>query len=83
MGVTKSYNGKPLQEDDFAVPCGLIAKYRFTDTFKIIDPDAKAVDIDEEGIAYGVDKRMRFKNVPDSENVAWVDVEDEHFMVWY
>ena len=33
MGVTKSITGKTLDPNDVAVPCGLIAKSFFQDSF--------------------------------------------------
>lgn len=35
MGKTISVTGKPLDEDEDANPCGLIAKSYFNDTFKL------------------------------------------------
>jgi len=36
MGKTLSVDGTELNEDDIAIPCGLIAKSLFTDKYKIL-----------------------------------------------
>ena len=78
MGVDTSWAGKPLDESATASPCGLIAKYRFTDVFAI-----SGVTIDEEGIATMVDEKIKFKRPGNSEEEQWLDPENEHVMVWF
>ena len=68
-----------LNLDDVAIPCGLIAKTYFNDTFskwKINDED---LEVNEKNIAWAKDKDL-YKNSDISRQ--WIDVEDEHFIVW-
>jgi hypothetical protein len=69
---------KGLDEDDKANPCGLIAKSFFNDTFTLSYPDGELVEIEHDDIAWDVDEEKRF----DSSDDQWIDIEDEHFMVW-
>ena len=92
MGKNKSIDGTPLNEDEVAIPCGLIAKSypeeRFTLSLKNSD-DFTQISIDEKNIAWGADKEKLFKNVKVKsegndyyKTVQWVKMEDEHFIVW-
>ena len=75
-----SLDGKTfLIKDKLAIPCGIMAKTFFNDNFsewKINDID---IIINEKNIAWDKDKEL-FKNTNISEQ--WIDVEDEHFIVW-
>ena len=94
MGKEKSLNGQTLDENDVAVPCGLIAKSypeeRFTLTIKGDDGlFTEQVAIDDKNIAWGADRDKLFKNVKVKgkeddyyKSIQWVDMEDEHFIVW-
>ena len=83
IGVYKAIDGSNLTEKDIAWPCGLIAKYFFNDTYKLAETATGAiVPIDETNIAHPVDKNNKFK-LPGNKSVAWLDVTDEHVMVWY
>jgi hypothetical protein len=67
-----------------ANPCGLIAKNMFTDTYKLQATSGAVVPISEKDIAHGADINYRFKNAEKNhEQIQWMDVEDEHVMVWY
>jgi hypothetical protein len=57
--------GTTLDEDDVANPCGLIAKTVFNDTFVLFDEDDKAVKIEEDDIAWDVDKDEKFERLDD------------------
>jgi hypothetical protein len=75
-----------LRSDGVAFPCGLIAKYFFNDTFALADSTGQRITIDETNIAHSVDKDYKFKmpeNVPNPNSVAWLNVTNEHVMVWY
>lgn len=48
-----------------AIPCGLIAKSLFNDTYSIKDSNSKTVDINEKDIAWETDKEYKFKNTKD------------------
>ena len=72
-------DGSDLDDNSFAVPCGLMAKTFFNDsyTFKIGDENLK---VDETNIAFEKDKKIYDKN-PDKSR-QWIDMTDEHFLVW-
>ena len=74
-----SINGTPLEPKDVAVPCGLMAKTYFNDTFKNWTINGTPIIPDETNIAFPMDKKF-FKNGNISKQ--WVDMEDEHFIVW-
>ena len=44
-----------------ANPCGLIAKYHFTDRFGLEDSLGNLISIDETNIAHKVDRESKFK----------------------
>ena len=66
-----------------AIPCGLMAKTFFNDTFEIFTKNENGensnIPIHQENIAFDKDKHL-FKNVDESNQ--WIDMEDEHFIVW-
>ena len=72
-------DGSDLDDNSFAIPCGLMAKTFFNDsyTFKIGDENLK---VDETNIAFEKDKKIYDKN-PDKSR-QWTDMTDEHFLVW-
>lgn len=79
MGVKiANDNTTALDGGSTASPCGLIAKYRFTDKFSV-----GGVSIDEGGIATTIDKNIKFKRNGNWETKQWLDMDDEHVMVWY
>lgn len=57
----KNLNGKPLKPEDPAIPCGLIAKSIFNDTF-VLKRDGTKVAINEKGIAWTSDLDHKFQN---------------------
>ena len=72
-------DGSDLDDNSFAIPCGLMAKTFFNDsyTFKIGDEN---LEVDEINIAFEKDKKIYDKN-PDKSR-QWTDMTDEHFLVW-
>lgn len=72
-----------LNPEDDANPCGLRAKYYFTDTFSLAETSGGAITINEEKIAHSVDRNSRFKNNGDYMTTQWQNKENEHLMVWY
>ena len=68
-----------LNLDDVAIPCGLIAKTYFNDTFSKWKINDEVLEVNEKNIAWAKDKDL-FKNSDISRQ--WIDVEDEHFIVW-
>ncbi len=62
-------------EDDIANPCGLIARYKFNDTFTIMESSSrKIVKIDETDITSSVNKESKF--IRSSTEPQWTNVED-------
>ena len=59
--MSASIPSVPLDKDEVAFPCGLIAKSYFTDTFKLFK-GVKEVPINRENIAWKSDKDNKFKN---------------------
>lgn len=90
----KTYTGLPLSGNDFANPCGLVAKAFFNDSYTLTDKNdgkSEVVEIKSDGIANEYDKKHVFKKMNNSEKVQWINVEDgkiifilhlERFMVW-
>jgi len=80
-----SLDNKPLDTNSVAYPCGLIAKYFFNDTYALMTSTGSRIPIDETNIAQSVDKEYKFKlpQVSNPNSVAWLNVTNEHVMVWY
>ena len=75
----KALDGSDLDDNSFAVPCGLMAKTFFNDTFTFKIGDEN-LEVDETNIAFEKDKKLFDKN-PDKSK-QWIDMTDEHFLVW-
>jgi len=67
----------------FYLPCGLIAKSLFNDTFRVFQ-DSQPVSLRKDGIAWKSDRDMKFKNpnanTPGIRTIP--DFQDEDFIVW-
>lgn len=70
-------NAKINYMDDgvVALPCGLIAKTFFNDTYELYKGSDKK-EIDENDIAWPSDKEKKFKKNDDEEDDYWTDVEN-------
>jgi hypothetical protein len=73
-----SVSGKALKADAPAIPCGLVAKSVFNDTYTLklkTSPDAKdgkKIDIDQNNIAWSSDVAYKFNNIQDPpEGKTW------------
>ena len=79
MGVTKALDGSNLTAGANAIPCGLMAKTFFNDTysFKI---DNNIINVDDSDIAFDKDKDLFKENKYISRQ--WQDLTDQHFLVW-
>lgn len=85
-----SVSGKRLNDSMPAIPCGLVAKSFFNDTYKLYKVEngtRREININEKGIAWKTDVESRFKNVAldndrSWEDIQWLDMTDEHFIVW-
>jgi hypothetical protein len=78
----RTYTGKPLSPDDFANPCGLIARAYFNEEYELYNPKSLRVPINETDIANIFDRSDFFKRNVNSSDLQWIDVENEHFMIW-
>jgi hypothetical protein len=67
-----------LSNGEIAVPCGLIAKTYFNDSFKFFREN-KEIQVNQNNIAFPKDKEL-YKNA--KKEKQWIDIEDEHFLVW-
>ena len=66
------------------MPCGLVAKSIFTDTYKFLSPTGTNIPIDEKGIAWQSDIDYKFKNFANGtlvngvaknwDQVQWIDM---------
>jgi hypothetical protein len=75
-----------------AMPCGLVAKSLFTDTYLFKTLAGVNIPIDEKGIAWQSDIDYKFKNFLNGtlvngaaknwDQVQWTDMTNEHFIVW-
>jgi len=66
-----------------ANPCGLVAKTVFNDTFALENESGKQIAIKETEISWETDRERKFKRLEGNwTEKQWLDVEDEHFIVW-
>ena len=72
----KTYTGNPLKPDDFANPCGLIAKAYFNEEYELYDPKGLRVTINETGISNQFDQNEFFKRHDNASDIQWIDVEN-------
>lgn len=78
----KMQRNKDLNESDFAIPCGLIAKSYFNDEYKLFKKTKmdkgidkiKQINIEEKGIANQYDLDFMYKNFEDWKNKQWIDM---------
>jgi hypothetical protein len=73
--------------DPYAIlnPCGNVAHSYFNDSYELISVNngtMKLININTSEISYEVDRKIAFKRDRYYENVQWIDVTNEHFMVW-
>jgi len=82
-----AYDGTTLLDpEEVAIPCGLIAKSVFNDTFSLsaFENFQSVITIDDSDIAWKSDVDYKFKNQDreDWDSVQWHDITDQHFIVW-
>jgi hypothetical protein len=70
--------------DSFYLPCGLIAKSFFNDSYVLVSPNNQLVPLKKQGIAWSSDLDYKFKNpgsdVPGIRVIS--NFQDEDFVVW-
>ena len=79
LGTNVAIDGTPLVMDKNAIPCGLMAKTFFNDTYTFSIND-EAINVDETDISFDKDRDLYKTNIDKSEQ--WHDLTDEHFIVW-
>ena len=72
-------NNSILNDSFSAIPCGLMAKTFFNDTFEFTINNSSVL-VDESNIAFDKDRDLYKKNFDLSRQ--WHDLTDEHFLVW-
>ena len=76
-------NTTQLEPNQKAIPCGLMAKTFFNDTYKILKVENGAnttVEVKEDNIAFDKDRDLYKKNKYPTRQ--WMDLTNEHFIVW-
>lgn len=81
--------GRKMSGDDYANPCGLIAKSFFNDTYELYTENVntngiaerRTLKILETGIANDYDKNYMFKNHKDYKQIQWIDVTNGIFLI--
>jgi hypothetical protein len=69
--------------NEIASPCGLVARSVFNDTFTLYYPDGyEVIYIHTDKISWDAEKHLKFAHQDDWVETQWLDVEDEHFIVW-
>ena len=68
-----------LIPNEMAIPCGIMAKSFFNDSFTNFKINNEELNINVKNIAWEKDKEL-FKNNDLSKQ--WINIEDEHFIVW-
>ena len=83
MGQSNSIENTSLVKDEVAIPCGLMAKHYFNDNFTkwtITNSNPKReIIVNTKNISRKSD-RNKFRN--QNKTKQWLDIEDEHFIVW-
>jgi len=77
--------GDSSKEENFFLPCGLIARSFFNDSFVLRRPGSgEVVEMKKKGIAWSSDIKHKFENPPaEAPGIRVIsDFEDEDFIVW-
>ena len=73
-----SINSNTLNSEEIAIPCGLMAKTFFNDTFNF-SINGKYFEVNETNIAFEKDKEIYKDKSPEKQ---WISLENEHFLIW-
>jgi len=79
LGDKQSLNNTSLSPNDVAIPCGLMAKTFFNDSYAF-SINGTELFVNETGIAFGKDRDLFKKNY--NMDKQWMDLTNEHFIVW-
>ena len=78
-----TYTGNSLKGEDYANPCGLIAKSMFNDTnFILRNSQGREIKINDTDITNDYYRKYMFKKIKNSTSIQWMDVTNEHFIIW-
>ena len=75
----KALDGSTLNDNDNAIPCGLMAKTFFNDNYIFIINN-NIIKVNDSDIAFDKDKDLYKKNIDISKQ--WIDLTNQHFIVW-
>ena len=87
MNITKSIDSKKiLNPNDVSIPCGIYAKsYQNVKSLNIdltSQKTNKTLKLNEKNITWESDREMKFNNTLNNLEKQWVDMTNEHFIVW-
>lgn len=81
----KTFTGNPLKADDFANPCGLVAKSYFNgifdnlkilDTYTLVNSNGTNITLNDTGIANSFEKNTFFNRYVDFNTTQWMDMQN-------
>ena len=81
MILNKDIGVYNLNPDDVAYPCGLMAKSYFRDRYLDWEINGKEINVTVENIAFKADKK-KYEKIGYNEEKHWINMTDEHFMIW-
>ena len=70
-----------LEQEEVAIPCGLMAKSYLRDRFFNWKINGEDIEPKVEDIVYKTDKE-KYGNVEYNPEKHWINMTDEHFMIW-
>ena len=79
FGDKTSLNNTALSPNDVAIPCGLMAKTFFNDTYDF-SINGEPLFVNETEITFAKDRDLYKKNY--NTGKQWMDLTNEHFIVW-
>ena len=87
MNITKSIDSKKiLNPNDVSIPCGIYAKsYQNVKSLNIdliSQKTNKTLKLNEKNITWESDREIKFNNTLNNLEKQWVDMTNEHFIVW-
>ena len=81
LNSSTNFDNETLQDNKVAIPCGLIAKTYFNDTFSNWTINNESCTVNEKDIAWPKDRQL-FRNNDNTKSLQWINMADEHFIVW-